>query len=216
MSLETPLGEEARFHRRRPATLPGQDQPGVDQTMLDLDGELLRLDFDFPVDGGFFALTWNLVDDATNAISEIIGAGIQALKAGLMEIADVFAVNKADRPGVDDTIREVLRGCRLHLDHYVKGLGAAAALLDYLAEMRGSEARHVTSLQRLRPRSAMTLDPSTLHHLDIVPRRGEGAAGVGADDHVDAGDDHELAVAAADRHRHGTHEQGGGQVVDER
>jgi hypothetical protein len=33
---------------------------------LDLDGELVPLDFDFPVDGGFFALTWTLVDDATN------------------------------------------------------------------------------------------------------------------------------------------------------
>jgi LAO/AO transport system kinase len=29
------------------------------------------------------------------------GDAIQALKAGLMEIADVFAVNKADRPGAD-------------------------------------------------------------------------------------------------------------------
>ena len=29
-----------------------------------------------------------------------MGDGVQAIKAGIMEIADVFAINKADRPGV--------------------------------------------------------------------------------------------------------------------
>jgi LAO/AO transport system kinase len=35
------------------------------------------------------------------------GDAIQANKAGLMEIADVFAVNKADRPGAADTVRDI-------------------------------------------------------------------------------------------------------------
>ncbi len=35
------------------------------------------------------------------------GDGIQAMKAGLMEIADVFAVNKADRVGADRLVREI-------------------------------------------------------------------------------------------------------------
>jgi LAO/AO transport system kinase len=35
------------------------------------------------------------------------GDAVQANKAGLMEIADVFVVNKADRPGVDDTRRDL-------------------------------------------------------------------------------------------------------------
>jgi LAO/AO transport system kinase len=35
------------------------------------------------------------------------GDGVQANKAGIMEIADVFVVNKADRPGVRDTVRDV-------------------------------------------------------------------------------------------------------------
>jgi LAO/AO transport system kinase len=35
------------------------------------------------------------------------GDGVQATKAGLMEIADVFAVNKADRDGVAATLRDV-------------------------------------------------------------------------------------------------------------
>jgi LAO/AO transport system kinase len=35
------------------------------------------------------------------------GDAVQTAKAGLMEIADVFVVNKADRPGVKDTVREL-------------------------------------------------------------------------------------------------------------
>ncbi len=35
------------------------------------------------------------------------GDGIQAAKAGILEIADIFAVNKADRPGADATAREL-------------------------------------------------------------------------------------------------------------
>jgi LAO/AO transport system kinase len=35
------------------------------------------------------------------------GDGIQALKSGVMEAADVFAVNKADRPGADQLRREI-------------------------------------------------------------------------------------------------------------
>lgn len=34
---------------------------------------------------------------------------MQAAKAGLLEIADVFAVNKADRPGADSTVRDLLQ-----------------------------------------------------------------------------------------------------------
>ncbi len=36
-----------------------------------------------------------------------MGDDIQAIKAGIMEIADVFVINKADRPGADQTQHEV-------------------------------------------------------------------------------------------------------------
>jgi len=36
-----------------------------------------------------------------------LGDEIQAIKAGLMEIADLFVVNKADRDGVDRTVRDL-------------------------------------------------------------------------------------------------------------
>lgn len=35
------------------------------------------------------------------------GDGIQAMKAGLMEIADIFVINKSDRPGADRLLKEV-------------------------------------------------------------------------------------------------------------
>ena len=41
------------------------------------------------------------------------GDAVQANKAGLLEIADVFVVNKADRPGAPDTVRELTE--MLHL-----------------------------------------------------------------------------------------------------
>jgi LAO/AO transport system kinase len=37
------------------------------------------------------------------------GDSIQAAKAGLLEIGDVFVVNKADRPGADETVGELVR-----------------------------------------------------------------------------------------------------------
>jgi LAO/AO transport system kinase len=37
------------------------------------------------------------------------GDGVQAAKAGLLEIADVFVVNKADRPGLDDVVRDLVQ-----------------------------------------------------------------------------------------------------------
>jgi LAO/AO transport system kinase len=36
-----------------------------------------------------------------------LGDDIQAMKAGIMEIADVFVVNKADREGADRTVRQI-------------------------------------------------------------------------------------------------------------
>jgi LAO/AO transport system kinase len=35
------------------------------------------------------------------------GDGVQAAKAGLLEVADVFVVNKADRPGADETVHDL-------------------------------------------------------------------------------------------------------------
>lgn len=47
----------------------------------------------------------------TVCLLTIPGAGddIQAIKAGVMEIADVLVVNKADRPGAEETARDLLQ-----------------------------------------------------------------------------------------------------------
>ena len=34
-----------------------------------------------------------------------MGDDIQAIKAGILEIADILVINKADRPGVENTER---------------------------------------------------------------------------------------------------------------
>jgi LAO/AO transport system kinase len=51
------------------------------------------------------------VTDACDSTIVVVNPGwgdaVQAAKAGLMEIADVFAVNKADRNGLRETIREL-------------------------------------------------------------------------------------------------------------
>lgn len=47
------------------------------------------------------------------------GDGVQAFKAGIMEIADVIAINKADLPGADRTMRELMsaQGLGAHDEH---------------------------------------------------------------------------------------------------
>lgn len=46
------------------------------------------------------------------------GDAVQANKAGLMEVADVFVVNKADRSGADETRRDILQMLELsHVSH---------------------------------------------------------------------------------------------------
>ncbi len=42
-----------------------------------------------------------------------LGDDIQAIKAGILEIADLFIVNKADRPGADASVRELRAMLRL-------------------------------------------------------------------------------------------------------
>ena len=52
------------------------------------------------------------------------GDGIQAMKAGLMEIADVFVVNKSDRPGADRLVREIRQALLLKAGLAARGVPA--------------------------------------------------------------------------------------------
>ncbi len=48
-----------------------------------------------------------LADTTVVLLAPGMGDGIQAAKAGILEIADVFVVNKADHDGVDATVRDL-------------------------------------------------------------------------------------------------------------
>ncbi|SYZ74190.1 putative enzyme [Candidatus Zixiibacteriota bacterium] len=52
----------------------------------------------------------DIVDTCDTVVVVLVpesGDAIQALKAGLMEIADIFAINKADRPGSENIVAEL-------------------------------------------------------------------------------------------------------------
>ena len=62
-----------------------------------------------------------------------MGDDIQAIKAGILECADVFAVNKADRQGADGTVRDlevmIALGREVYMVPRARGHSAAAAEL---------------------------------------------------------------------------------------
>jgi LAO/AO transport system kinase len=62
------------------------------------------------------------------------GDDIQAIKAGILEIADVFAVNKADREGADNTVRD---------------LEGMLALTDTLAQAGAQHKGHSAAMMRM-------------------------------------------------------------------
>jgi LAO/AO transport system kinase len=48
-----------------------------------------------------------LADTTVVLLAPGMGDGVQAAKAGILEVADVFVVNKADRDGADQTVRDL-------------------------------------------------------------------------------------------------------------
>lgn len=76
----------------------------------------------------------------TVCLLTIPGAGddIQAIKAGIIEIADVLVVNKADRPGADEAVKDLL---------HMQGLGAAR--LDWRAPVVKTSAATGTGIDEL-------------------------------------------------------------------
>ena len=48
-----------------------------------------------------------LADTTVVLLAPGMGDGIQAAKAGILEVGDIFSVNKADRDGADATVREI-------------------------------------------------------------------------------------------------------------
>ena len=64
------------------------------------------------------------VDSVAVVLVPESGDGIQALKAGLMEIADIFVVNKSDRPGADRLVRDIRLAMQLKAGQANRGVPA--------------------------------------------------------------------------------------------
>ncbi len=84
------------------------------------------------------------------------GDSIQAMKAGLMEVADLFAVNKADRDGAHALMAELRFSAHLH---HTSGTGARD--VDWEVPVLATEAAHDVGIAELlaavkRHRAALT------------------------------------------------------------
>jgi LAO/AO transport system kinase len=102
-----------------------------------------------------------------------MGDDVQAIKAGIMEIADIFVINKADRPGVESTRHEV-EGM-LSLGHVVVPIFRTVAIdgtgVTELAEELQSRVRRAGDI------CTKTAAPNncTIDHLGIAVRSIEDA-----------------------------------------
>jgi len=70
-----------------------------------------------------------------------LGDDVQAMKAGIMEIADVFVVNKADREGAERTVRQVEEALKLQ-PKYVPVLSTVAITGTGVPELMVALDRH--------------------------------------------------------------------------
>jgi LAO/AO transport system kinase len=94
------------------------------------------------------------------------GDAVQANKAGLMEIADIFVINKADRPGVADTRRDLEQmlelGDRGRADGWrppiIDTVASAPSGVDELWQAIGDHQRHLAASGELERRRRTRLD----------------------------------------------------------
>ncbi|MEM9135417.1 MAG: methylmalonyl Co-A mutase-associated GTPase MeaB [Actinomycetota bacterium] len=126
-------------------------------------------------------------DTALVVVTPGMGDAVQANKAGLLEVADVFVVNKADRPGANDVRRDL--DLMLDLSHMtgqeavggyrppivmsaaidgtgaVDVLAAAQAHLDYLDE---TDQRSMRRRQRIITEVRARLEQRLSQHTDLL------------------------------------------------
>jgi len=88
------------------------------------------------------------------------GDSIQAMKAGLMEIADIFVVNKADRPGAERLVKDLRQG--LHLK--------AATAMEISSIDDDLDPARITSESDIEPSNLVWSPPV----VSTVARSGEG------------------------------------------
>lgn len=100
------------------------------------------------------------VEIAGNADTTIVvvnpgwGDSVQAAKAGLLEVGDIFVVNKADRPGVNETVRDLtqmleLGGNREWEPPVLATIAATGEGIEALWSAANEHRRHVEATGRL-------------------------------------------------------------------
>ena len=99
-----------------------------------------------------------------------MGDDVQAIKAGVMEIADVFVINKADRPGVEQTLREVEAMLSL-------GCGERPAIYKTVAIDGTGVGALVDALILRHKRAGVVEDAFEIDHLGIAVESIAGALG---------------------------------------
>jgi LAO/AO transport system kinase len=92
-----------------------------------------------------------------------MGDDVQAIKAGIMEIADVFVINKADRPGVEQTQREI---------ESMLSLGQVSVPIFRTVAIDGTGVAELADdLQSRNPRTALRPPEQwTIDHLGVAVR----------------------------------------------
>ena len=137
-----------------------------------------------------------LADTTIVLLAPGMGDGIQAAKAGILEIGDVFVVNKADRDGADATVRDLRHmislGDRtepgLWRPPVVKTVAArgegVADVMEALDKHQGWLDSSGTLQQRRLKRAADEIEAIALAALRA--RMGDLRAGHGLDDHAAA------------------------------
>jgi LAO/AO transport system kinase len=110
------------------------------------------------------------------------GDAIQAMKAGLMEIADVFIVNKADRPGSARLVKEIRQALHLRAGRPTLRAGAP------LEEVR---AHHGVDLGRVgRPAAETTKPPAPTQQWEVPVLTTNALTGEGLPEVIEALDAH--------------------------
>lgn len=105
-----------------------------------------------------------MADTSVVALVPESGDSIQTLKAGLMEIADIFVINKADRPGADRLKHEVELMLGLRMGHAFRSIPAH----------HGVEMRSTNPARMAREAAAEAADRWTPPVLPTVGVKGEG------------------------------------------
>ncbi len=104
------------------------------------------------------------------------GDGIQTLKSGVMEIGDVFVVNKSDRPGADRLRQEIEITLGIRAGNAYRHVKAHHGV-GMRARRRGGQGGQGDKLPRRSRRSA---EPHWTHPvLGTVASKGEGSRGAG-------------------------------------